>query len=33
MAMKNNIKSLKEKKKLIRLGSDKNGYWEVIDEI
>ena len=32
-AIENNIKSLKEEKILIRLGSDKNGYWEAVDEL
>jgi predicted HTH transcriptional regulator len=30
-AVKNNIKSLKDNNKLTRLGSDKSGYWKVLE--
>ena len=32
-AIENNIKSLKEDNILRRIGSDKGGHWEIIDEI
>ncbi|MCF6340487.1 MAG: putative DNA binding domain-containing protein [Sulfurimonas sp.] len=32
-AIENNIKLLKENHMLRRIGSDKNGYWEIVDEV